>query len=230
MKTLQTPQDTDWDRFWSVEKAPDPAKISWSKRRILQVLERRVEPGKFVLDAGCGSGFFSKYFCDRGMRTTALDFSENALDRAAKVTKGAAKLVRADMVSDPLAEKLFGKVDLIFSDGLLEHFSPEEQDAIMQNFRSVLTDGGLVVTVVPNRWSPWELIRPFFMPGIDEKPFVLEQLLDLNRRNGLAVLESGGINVLPFSVSPEFLGPRFGMLLYTIAKNISSVQRPASSV
>ena len=25
-------------------------------------------------------------------------------------------------------------------------------------------------------WSPWEIIRPIFMPGIEERPFVLSQL------------------------------------------------------
>jgi len=220
MKPLQTPQDTDWNRFWSAEKAPNSGKISFSKQRILKILRSRVSPGKYALDAGCGSGFFSKYFCDAGMPTTALDFAENALEMASRATKGAAKLVRADMVSDSLPDMLPRKVDLIFSDGLFEHFTPEDQDTIMKNLRSVLTDQGLIITFVPNRWSPWELIRPFFMPGIDEKPFVLKDLLELNRRNNLAVLESGGINVLPFSVSPESLGPQFGMLLYTVAKKI----------
>lgn len=219
MKTLETPQDSDWDRFWNREKSRT-GQLSWSKRRILKVLQRRIQPGKLALDAGCGSGFFSKYFCDQNMQTTALDFSQTALDMAEIATQGAAKLVRADMVSDPLADMLPRKMDLIFSDGLFEHFEPLEQDEIMKNLRSVLTDQGFLVTFVPNRWSPWELIRPFFMPGIDEKPFVLEQLLDLNRRNDLAVVESGGVNVFPFSISPESLGPRFGMLLYTVAKKI----------
>ena len=86
---------------------------------------------------------------------------------------------------------------------------------------AVVKPGGHIVTFVPNRWSPWELIRPFFMPGIAEKPFVLNELLDLNRRNDLAIVESGGVNVLPYAVSPEMMGPAFGMLLYTVAKKVT---------
>jgi len=73
---------------------------------------------------------------------------------------------------------------------------------------------------VPNRWSPWELIRPMFMPDIEETPFVMQQLIDLNHRNGLKVIRYGGINTLPIRFSPDkMVGRTFGMLLYTMAKS-----------
>ncbi len=218
MKTLQTPQDSDWDQFWGRSESQRFSKVSWSKRRILEVLKSRCRPRDFALDAGCGSGFFTKFFCDQGLSATALDYSENALQMAADATQQAAKLVRADMVNDSLPELLSDRFDVIFTDGLFEHFSNEDQDKIMRNLISVLKPGGYIVTFVPNRWSPWELIRPFFMPGIEEKPFVLQTLIDLNRRNDLAVVEDGGVNVLPYRFSPEILGPVFGMLLFTVAK------------
>lgn len=221
MKTLQTPQDQDWNQFWQLKKGQQfsrGSRISWSKRRILNILARYCHPGYSSLDAGCGSGFFAKYFCDRKMQTTALDFSPQALEIAKEITKGQAKLIQADMVNDFLPNIIEERFDLIFSDGLFEHFTPDVQDRIMKNLVAVLKPAGVMITFVPNRWSPWELIRPFFMPGIDEKPFTLKQLLKLNSRNGLSILEKGGINVLPYRVSPEFVGPTFGMLLYTVAK------------
>lgn len=221
MKTLQNPKDSDWNNFWSREQSQRFSKLSWSKRRILDVLLPRCRFGNFALDAGCGSGFFTKFFCDQGLVATALDYSESALKMAGEVTKGAAKLIRADMVNENLATLMTERFDIIFTDGLFEHFSLEDQDKIMRNLISVSKPGGYIVTFVPNRWSPWELIRPFFMPGIEEKPFVLKGLLHLNRRNDLAVVESGGVNVLPYRISPEFAGPAFGMLLYTIAKRVN---------
>lgn len=218
MKTLQTPQDSDWDRFWGRSQSQRFSRISWSKRRILEILKPRCKVGDFALDAGCGSGFFTKFFCDQGMAATALDYSENALQMAARATQKAAKLVVADMVNDSLPQRFSERFDVIFTDGLFEHFSAEDQDKIMQNLIAVLKPGGLIITFVPNRWSPWEIIRPFFMPGIEEKPFVLQELEDLNRRNQLAVVQSGGVNVFPFRFSPEFLGGAFGMLLFTVGK------------
>lgn len=196
------------------------SKISWSKRRILNLLAPRCRSAKAVLDAGCGSGFFSKYFYERGLEVTALDYSESALKMAAKITEGGAKLVQADMVNDHLTDQLDSRFDLIFTDGLFEHFSSEDQDKIMENLISVLRPGGMIATFVPNRWSPWELVRPIYMPGIEEKPFMLHELVELHRRNDLAVLNCGGVNVLPFALSPEFLGSRFGMLLFVFAKKV----------
>lgn len=219
MKVIENPKDSDWNKFWGRGESRQFSQASWSKRRILEVLRPYVLSGQKALDAGCGSGFFSRFFCEHGMQTTAVDYSRQALELAAQIVGDGVKFIKADMLNTPLPEVLPDKFDLIFSDGLFEHFTPQDQDRILRNFISVLSPQGVVVTVVPNRWSPWELMRPFFMPGIDEIPFVLPALVDLHRRNGLNVIASGGVNTLPFRLSPEkFLARHFGMLLYTVAK------------
>lgn len=219
MKVIENPKDSDWNKFWGRGESRQFSQASWSKRRILEVLKPYVLSGQKALDAGCGSGFFSRFFCEHGMQTTAVDYSLKALELAAQIVGDGVKFIKADMLNTPLPEALPDKFDLIFSDGLFEHFTPQDQDRILRNFISVLSPRGVVVTVVPNRWSPWELMRPFFMPGIDEIPFVLPALVDLHRRNGLDVIASGGVNTLPFRLSPEkFLACHFGMLLYTVAK------------
>lgn len=215
---MATPQNSDWNNFWQRTQSQRFGKISWSKQRILNVLSPHAVRGKRALDAGSGSGFFSAYFCDQGMDTVSLDFSQAALDMTAKTTQGRSQGVRADLLNDALQERFEKKFDLIFSDGLLEHFAPESQDKILQNLSAVLAANGVIVTFVPNRWSPWELIRPLYMPGIDEKPFTFSQLKKLHQRNGLKLAAAGGVNVFPFRISPEFLGPQFGMLLYVIAQ------------
>ncbi len=213
------PKANDWNNYWSLEQTQKFTKVSWSKKRIMRMLQPYVGPNKHALDAGCGSGFFSQFFCEHGMATTALDYSQAALDIAQEKTGGRARLVKANLVEDKLSRLTKEKFDLIFSDGLLEHFSPVDQDKIITNLSSVLSPEGVLVTFVPNRWSPWELIRPFFMPGIEEDPFVLSQLIDLNERNGLKPLTSGGLNTVPFAFSPDGLfGSMWGMLLYTISK------------
>jgi SAM-dependent methyltransferase len=216
---MANPRATDWDHFWDRDQSERFRRISWSKKRIIQILSPYVVKGRRALDAGCGSGFFSRYFCDGGMQTISLDYSEKALTVAAQMTAGRARLLKADMLNDRLRASITQGVDLIFSDGLFEHFSKADQDQILANLIAVLNPGGVMATFVPNRWSPWELIRPIFMPGISESPFVLDELVDLNQRHDLNVVDQGGINVLPFRISPDrLLGRRFGMLLYTIAR------------
>ena len=148
-----------------------------------------------------------------------MDYSAAALGIAGQKTKDNARLIQADLLAPELPEVVGEKYHVIFSDGLFEHFSSEQQDCIVKNLKSLLTDNGYIITYVPNRWSPWELIRPFYMPGIEEKPFVMSGLIDLHQRNGLKVVQSGGINVLPFRFSPDkLLGCYFGMLLFVIAR------------
>lgn len=211
--------DTHWDRFWDLEKSKRFGKISWSKRRILRAIEPYCFQGGWALDAGCGSGFFARYFCEAGMKTVALDYSQSALKMAKDATGGRAEIVERDLVHSDLSKEFAGRFDLIFSDGLLEHFSSSDQDKIIRNLLSALSPKGVLITFVPNRWSPWELIRPFFMPGIEEKPFDFKQLIDLNKRHGLEILAKGGVNTFPFAFSPDgLIGPQFGMLLFTISR------------
>jgi SAM-dependent methyltransferase len=219
----RTPQHTDWNRFWDRTQSKRFGKVSWSKRRILQVLDPYLFAGKSVLDAGCGSGFFSRHFCEKGLNTCALDFSAAALATTKENTDNRVVLCQADMLHDNLQEKLKKCFDLVFSDGIFEHFCGPDQDVMMQNLIAVTKREGLIVTFVPNRWSPWELIRPIYMPGIDETPLIMKELLNLNHRNGLRVIADGGVNTLPFKFSPEGKIARyFGMLLFTIAQPIMS--------
>lgn len=214
------PSAKHWDGFWQGRKGfADGIKVSWSKRRICHALEPYLKPGGWALDAGCGSGFFARYFLEKGMRVYALDYSRDALALTRTLTQGQARLFQKDLLADPLMDFLDEPCDLIFTDGLLEHFSREEQQAILRNFMSVLKPEGKIITFVPNRWSPWELIRPFVMPGIDEVPFTLAELKKLHRSVGLAVESSGGVNTLPFAFSPDsYLGSTFGMLLYVVLR------------
>ena len=218
-----TTEKKDWDRFWAREESLKFTQPSFSKRRIIEIISPFLPKCRNVLDAGCGTGFFSKYFCDSGLGVVSLDYSDSALGITKRMTQGRSRVVKEDLLSENLAERLGEKFDIIFSDGLFEHFSSAFQDRIIQNFLMLLKAEGIVITFVPNRFSPWELIRPWLMPGIEEKPFVLKGLIDLNERNGLSVVQRGGVNTIPFRLSPDqIFGRYFGMLLYTIARADSS--------
>ena len=220
---ISLPRVHAWDHFWNTDRSQQFHQLSWSKKRIIQIINAYGKKGNNALDAGCGSGFFSKYFCDQGMRTVSVDYSESALKVTRETTDGRSKIIKEDLRSDNIANMIDAKFDLIFSDGLFEHFSRNDQDKIMDNLLGLLAPTGVVITFVPNRWSPWELIRPFFMPGIEEEPFILSQLFDLNVRNGLRVLKQGGVNTFPFVFSPDkLIGHIFGMLLFTIAEKSSA--------
>ncbi len=221
MNRVETPGQGNWDNFWKQDRLVRKKEISWSKRRILEVVVPFIKNGGRILDAGCGSGFFANYFAELGLESFACDFSDEALHMTSSRSGGRVKVFKIDLVRQSLKSDLNvkGRFDYIFTDGLLEHFSWNDQCLIMRNFHEALGDSGVLITFVPNKFSPWEIIRPLYMPGINEQPFVLSEVCKINDSNNFCVIKKGGINVLPFAFSPDaWLGSRFGMLLYTLAR------------
>lgn len=217
---MQKKQTTEksWDHFWSLDQTQQFKNESWSKRRVKKILTPFLKTGGWALDAGCGSGFFSAFFCRQNMNVVSLDYSVEALEMAKKMTQGRTQALKEDLLDPKLPQRLTQRFDLIFSDGLFEHFSSTDQDIIMQNLKNLLSENGVIVTFVPNLWSPWQLLRPFMMPGIYEKPFMLSGLSALHMRHDLKLQKKGGLNVLPIGLSPDALcGSLFGMLLYCVA-------------
>lgn len=210
--------EKSWNRYWARSRGGRFTRESWSKRRILERLGRVTKPGMRVLDAGCGSGFFSARFLESGCRVTALDSSEEALALAREATEGKADAyVREDLLDPGFSDRWRASFDLVFSDGLLEHYPARDQERLLACFAAILAPGGCVATFVPNALSAWTLVRPLLMPGIREVPLRPGRLAKLH--GNLAIVEAGGLNVLPLALSPErLLGGRFGMLLYVIAR------------
>lgn len=209
----------EWNNFWNNNQDRQFTNPSWSKRRIMKILDRYIFAGMEVLDAGCGSGFFSNYFILKRCKVYSLDYSEDALTLAKRMTNNKSfKYLKRDLLNDDLSSEFKNKFDLIFTDGLFEHFTKHEQEQIMETFIKIKKDKSIIVTIVPNKYTFWTFVRPFFMHGIKEKPFSLNELESFVKRSRQDIIDSGGLNVLPFKHSPECLGKQIGMLLYVISK------------
>lgn len=207
----------NWDRFWGAEASQRYTQISWSKVRIMKTLEPFLREGMEVLDAGCGSGFFSSFFLRKGCRVWSLDYSDVSLNIARKNTEEkCATYLKADLFDSNWTTPYQKKFDLIFTDGLFEHFPHEDQKRLMGYFHAVKKPEGMIATFVPNQWSWWPIARPLVMPGIRETPFTPQRLEEIHAR--MQILKIGGLSVFPFRFSPEFLASKLGMILYCIAR------------
>jgi 2-polyprenyl-3-methyl-5-hydroxy-6-metoxy-1,4-benzoquinol methylase len=213
------PESGDWNQFWNGNPLESSfTKMSWSKRRILKILRPYLKPGSRVLDAGCGSGFFSETFCDMGLKVVSLDYSEVALEMTKQRTQNRCEAyVRADLISGGLSLEELTDFDLVFTDGLLEHFLEDEQLRLIARFGAMKKKEGIIATFAPNRFHPWQIIRPYLMPGVREVPFTERTLTALHRK--FEIIDKGGLNFLPSGFSPEALfARRFGMILYCLAR------------
>jgi ubiquinone/menaquinone biosynthesis C-methylase UbiE len=133
--------------------------------------------GERILDAGCGTGVFTRDFLSSGARVTGLDVSIPMLLRARVKTPGVDwPLVTGDILKLPFAESSFGKVISVTA---LE-FIADGQEAVRELFR-VAKPGGLIVVASLNSLSPWAVRRkasrhPLFDQAFFRSP---EELLAL---------------------------------------------------
>lgn len=74
-----------------------------------------------ILDAGCGTGKLASFWLNEGYDVLGIDISDGAL---AITNKKGVKAIKADIVKGlPFEDNSF---DLVYSDGLLEHFVDPE--------------------------------------------------------------------------------------------------------
>jgi ubiquinone/menaquinone biosynthesis C-methylase UbiE len=112
-------------------------------------------PGEIVLDAGCGTGVFTRDIISSGSKVVGFDISFPMLRRAAEKFRGSPfRAVRGDISTLPFRAESFDKVISITA---LE-FIAEAKSAVAELFR-VTRRGGVVVVATLNSRSPWAARR-----------------------------------------------------------------------
>jgi len=127
------PEKTVWDKSW--EKQSEIVKISSADRKFFKYLINEINPkDKEILELGCGraalSFLFDKY---EPKSITLVDFSKEALLRAKNIFSNSKhiKFVEDDLLKFETKKKY----DIVFSSGVVEHFSDELRElAINKHF------------------------------------------------------------------------------------------------
>ena len=123
-------------RIWTVERYID------------------VQPGRSVLDLGCGPGDLVPHLMKKApIRYVGLDISERYLERAQRNASESVSFVLGDCTKFP-AQLLEDRFDWILCMGLLHHLDDAQCDALLSQAASVLNPGGTVVC-----------LEPTFLPG-----------------------------------------------------------------
>ncbi len=162
--------------------------------------------GRRVLDAGAGTGHFSRVLEQWGAKLVSLDLGPALLGEVVK--KCRTLPVCGSVLDLPFAD---GSFDTVLSTEVIEH-TPDPRRAVAQLCR-VLKPGGLLVLTVPNRlWRPAILAATALKlrPYLGHENWV--RYRDLGRwlkEEGLAVDRQSGFNLLPHTV---FCRPAFDFL------------------
>ena len=116
---------------------------------ILEML--RPSKGELILDAGCGTGVFTKDFIIAGAKVVGLELSFPMLARAGEKLSGTPFLmIQGDMKKLPFADHVFDKAVSVTA----IEFIKDARDAVDELFR-VTKPGGLIVVATLNSLSPW---------------------------------------------------------------------------
>jgi 2-polyprenyl-3-methyl-5-hydroxy-6-metoxy-1,4-benzoquinol methylase len=151
--------------------------------------------GRRLLDAGCGTGLFSKAAVERGALVTSMDVGPALLAEVAK--KCDSERVVGSVMELPFPENSF---EIVICTEVVEH-TPHPRRAVAELARVVEPNGILVLTT-PNRvWHP--MIRLANLLGL--RPYEgLENWVrwgEIRRwlgQEGLQLDELRGFNALPF--------------------------------
>ncbi len=112
----------EWSKYWGMKQVSlwqsGRFSVTPTRKNLFSLFEKIPLPGDAkILDVGCGSGSLTRFWKERGYDVIGLDISDNALEIAAK--KGL-NCVKGDVTKGLAFED--NTFDLVYSDGLLEHF------------------------------------------------------------------------------------------------------------
>jgi 2-polyprenyl-3-methyl-5-hydroxy-6-metoxy-1,4-benzoquinol methylase len=134
---------------------------------------KNLKDKKTFLDLGCGTGFYSQFISSKGYKTYSLDFSDKALELTNQKCNYVNIPIKCDILNDFPAN--ISKVDVIFMDGLLEHFEFNDQSKILYKCKKILNDNGVVISLTPYKYHFYQIFRYFIMKNINEEGMTVKK-------------------------------------------------------
>ncbi len=153
--------------------------------------------GATVLEVGCGSGrILTSIVREKGCRCVGVDVTDGAFDSLSYFSRQqgvTADAVKGDGFSLPFRDGCF---DVVYSEGVIEHFPIERSAKMVREHVRVCRPGGLVIVSVPNKFAlvhslTKRLLGPRFLfaPEASLSTFELARLM---RMAGLVTVARDG--------------------------------------
>ena len=158
-----------WDAYYATAlQAGDEPSIDQFGEEFSKLVEQLLPDGGRILEAGAGGGQQSMALARSGrFELTLMDFSAEALEQARRWfgrVGVAAQFVQQDVMLAGSAE-----FDLVFNAGVLEHYTHQEQVALLQGMAS--RSRRYVLVLVPNRHCYWYWIWRLAVTGGGSWPY-----------------------------------------------------------
>ena len=191
----------NWETFW--EEKQEIQEVYSNADRIVRNLLRVTDlKGKKVLEIGAGTGRDSFPLLQHGAIVYQLDYAENSLrilKRAAREARLEGHILGGDTFRLPFHDESF---DIVFHQGLLEHFRKPQAEALLRENIRVVKRGGFLLVDVPQRYHVYTLVKHLLMAlgkwfAGWERSFSHGELKSLFRSLGLVPVFSYGEWMFP---------------------------------
>ena len=183
---------------WNDPLDPDETDIDLAQERKLQLIYNKLclNPGKKILDIGCGWGSLIGFLAERGVDSYGITPVDSQVEYIRNVYGGAVKVAVADYRNHPYGCNLF---DAIVSVGMYEHVGRKNADAYMRAVKNLLAPESLALTHcfgIANSKVP--LIDPWTEKYIFPGAYLptLSEIVQVSENAGMRIVdvEEMGIN------------------------------------
>lgn len=182
-----------WDKTSSISRKSYPTpwlcRIDYEKMKLFHpFLESK--KGQRLIELGCGDSYWLAYFAKiYGYQISGIDFSEARLKSSGDklISRG----VNYDFICDDftnIPDMWVGKFDIVYSNGVLEHFSSPSD--IANVFARYLKPDGLMITTVPHLQGFWGKLGERLSKEVDSGyvRMGLKDVIEAHQQAGLKVV------------------------------------------
>lgn len=194
----QGKQSTDWNKYFGSFIYPYGVFRGY-KKFVSEIKKNWPKNGGRILELGSGSGRISFWFSEilPVSEIVLVDFNKKLLAKNKKIFGG--KNIKVKFLQEDIRKlDLNEKFDLIHSSGVLEHFSPTDQERIVTIHKKHLNENGWVISYVPTPepfYRFWRSLEEFvkIWRFHDETPFRKPEFKKLFDDHGFKVLDSNKV-------------------------------------
>ena len=193
-----------WSKIYRKQMSESPSlktfindKLSY-KKPLLEVI-KKYSNNKKILEIGCGSGISTTFLAQQGFHVVGIDSDRDMIELATQIS-AQQKSSSVFMLDDiKTLDKIHEHFDVIFSNGVMEHFSDKQIVAIVN--RHLLVCDYVIISIPSDYFSDSQKIY-----GDERFMDVSKWRLILSKTKGIIIEEfSFGHNKISSS-KPEFIG------------------------
>jgi 2-polyprenyl-3-methyl-5-hydroxy-6-metoxy-1,4-benzoquinol methylase len=215
----------DFDKYMNMYDLEKRVRLVFGK-----LLKEEEVRGSKLLDAGCGTGWFSRQAVNWGAKVTSLDMGENLLAEVAK--KCDSERIVGDITRLPFPD---GDFDIVVCSEVIEHVVDPKQ--AIRELARVVKPGGILVITTPNLIWKFAIVlanvlkvRPY--EGLENWISYRALRAEVQKLN-LSIEQMFGFHIVPFVWSKLYgfidrvdrYGEKLGPVMLNIAVRAHKAER-----